>query len=240
MPMPALSFILIITYGRSGSTATQNLLNALPGWCIRGENANAAYGLCRSIARLQDEANIDIRREAATLPPADRKPRMQEIMGKPADPWFGAEGIDIEAYAAALSDAFVQTILRPPAGTRVTGFKEIRMQNDRGFSERYLETVRMLLPGVRFVFQKRDHEELMKSGWWPKKDPIESRQGFEFADALFDRYTEAHPDRAHILHYDQIRSGAAALRPLFSFLGEEMQAEQIDAVLAEQLSHSRG
>lgn len=32
--------VLIITYGRSGSTLLQGILNSIPGYLIRGENEN--------------------------------------------------------------------------------------------------------------------------------------------------------------------------------------------------------
>ena len=36
-----LGYVFVMTYGRSGSTLVQGLLNAIPGYLIRGENAAA-------------------------------------------------------------------------------------------------------------------------------------------------------------------------------------------------------
>lgn len=240
MTASELSFVFVITYGRSGSTVTQNLLNSLPGWCIRGENANAAYGLCRSFATLQSEHNLELRKRNHALPEAERGPRMRVVMGKPIDPWFGAELIDLDGYAQALRAAFVENILNPPTGTQVTGFKEIRIHNDRAFAPDYLSTLRVLFPGAKFIFQKRNHDDVLKSGWWPKKDPIPARNGFEFADTLFDDFMRQHPDCSHILHYDQLRQGAAALGPLFAFLDVPFDSDRIDAVLSQRLDHMKG
>ena len=40
--------VLIITYGRSGSTLLQGLLNSIDGCIVRGENYDACKGLFRT------------------------------------------------------------------------------------------------------------------------------------------------------------------------------------------------
>src|SRR6056297_391020 len=40
--------VFVVTYGRSGSTLVQNLLNGLPGACVRGENENLLAPLVRA------------------------------------------------------------------------------------------------------------------------------------------------------------------------------------------------
>jgi len=40
--------LFIVTYGRSGSTLLQNMINALPGHILRGENANLLGPMVRS------------------------------------------------------------------------------------------------------------------------------------------------------------------------------------------------
>ena len=39
--MPDLGYIFIVTYGRSGSTLLQGILNSIPGYLVRGENRQA-------------------------------------------------------------------------------------------------------------------------------------------------------------------------------------------------------
>lgn len=71
--MPKEGYVFIITYGRSGSTLTQNLLNSLPGYCIRGENSNLLYFLSKAADLCKYQGNFVLRRGQLQLPFEERK-----------------------------------------------------------------------------------------------------------------------------------------------------------------------
>ena len=64
-----------------------------------------------------------------------------------ADPWYGADSTDPDAFACSLADAFVRDILKPTPGTRVAGFKEIRFHTDTYFFDHQLDFMRRFFPG---------------------------------------------------------------------------------------------
>src|SRR5699024_1079660 len=101
-------FLFIVTYGRSGSTLLQGILNSIDGYQIRGENGNIPYHIykyCRT-AELQKA-----KRPKATSPDA---------------PWYGIADYDSEEARTSARTFIVDTVLHPRPSARVVGFKEIR------------------------------------------------------------------------------------------------------------------
>jgi hypothetical protein len=50
---PSFRLSFVVTYGRSGSTLLQGLLNSIPRYCIRGENYNAMFYMFRAYQQLE-------------------------------------------------------------------------------------------------------------------------------------------------------------------------------------------
>lgn len=103
-------FAFIVTYGRSGSTLLQGILNAIDGYCIRGENDSTLFHLFCAVDAVARTRAVHTRLTATM----------------PIDPWFGANDLDEATLSARLSSAFLEACLRPPERCRCTGFKEIR------------------------------------------------------------------------------------------------------------------
>ena len=70
--------VFVVTYGRSGSTLVQNMLNALPSACVRGENENLLAPLARAW-------NVVLHSEQGA------KMRQTGTLSVPSDPWYGYE-----------------------------------------------------------------------------------------------------------------------------------------------------
>lgn len=51
-----LGYLFVVTYGRSGSTLVQGLLNSIPGYLIRGENRGVLYRLYQYHSRSRRRA----------------------------------------------------------------------------------------------------------------------------------------------------------------------------------------
>lgn len=217
-------FVFVVTYGRSGSTLVQNLLNAIPGYCIRGENNNALAPLVRAWRRV-------------SWPAAKKRPGHVPRTTDPTDPWFGAEHVDSKRYGRALASLYVQEILTPPAGTRVAGCKEIRWANEPDIFAPSLSFLHRFLPNCRFVFNTRDHDEVRQSGWWKKQDPAAVKKQLADADQLFHDYQSRYPERCIHLHYNDYTREHALLRPLFEFLGESWEPEMVDWIMNQKLTH---
>jgi hypothetical protein len=230
---PRDGYVFIVTYGRSGSTLTQNLLNAIPGYCIRGENGNAIAPLCRSINLIVNEPQFVNRRRLR----ASGKPLVP--MDTADTPWFGADLIDVDSYARALLDVFVDQILNLPAGTRVGGFKEIRYMNDLAFLPRQLEIMQQYFPKARLIFLTRNHSEVANSSWWKTQPEQDVRKKLAAADQAFHAYRASHEGCFH-LDYSQFKADTEALRPLFEFLGEPFDPALVDRVLQRKLTHAQG
>ena len=153
-----LGYIVILTYGRTGSTVLQGALNTVDGVSIRGEN----YGVCNHIAKLHAAAERTNAEQSGG------------ITTDTISPWYGAHLIDPDGLLRTLRDGLVNDVLKSPAGTTITGFKEIRHTTDyfATFEELvdYTVFLERLLPGVKFVVNTRGAEDTSKSGWW-KDDP---------------------------------------------------------------------
>jgi len=213
--------VFIITYGRSGSTLLQKILQSIPGYFIRGENKNTLYGLFRAY-------------EAAT--------ETRYVHGKKEHedeaPWFGAHDVVPERFAAKLASLFVEEILQPPADARVVGFKEIRFPDipDEKF-EPFLNFMHRYFPGCQFIFNSRRWQDVAQSGWWKTMNPELVEKLVKSCDARFRSYMSAYPDRGIQLHFEKITKDVSAIRPLFDFLGEPMDEVSINGIINTRLKH---
>lgn len=221
---PKDGYVFIVTYGRSGSTLLQNLLNGIDGYCIRGENNNALFHLAQSWQALVDAEPIQgVWKTGETT--------------DMAHPWYGVEHISADGYGAALSDVFTRHILNLPEGTRVGGFKEIRFHSEPEHFESYLNFIHRFFPNARFVFNSRNHAAVARSGWWAELDPKKVSNTLESAEALYWAYIAKYPDRSIHLHYDSYVEDPRSLEQLFTFLGEPYDEALVQSVMNEKLEH---
>jgi len=145
-------YVFVMTYGRSGSTLLMGILNSIPGWLLRGENRHAMRHL------------YDFHRSGL----AERDRVDAERASQPTHPWFGIEGFPEVASLQQIRVLAEATLLRPEHDTRVSGFKEIRWY-DEDLSD-YLEFLRQVFPGARFVLNTRNLEDVAASNYWTHKD----------------------------------------------------------------------
>ncbi|OED48123.1 hypothetical protein AB838_12685 [Rhodobacteraceae bacterium (ex Bugula neritina AB1)] len=218
--------LFIITYGRSGSTLLQNMLNALPGYSLRGENANLLAPLVRAWDDLRQSE------QAASM-------RARGTPSGPHQPWYGYEAIDADRFGQDLADSFLRQVLRPEPDTRVLGFKEIRWHEDPALFQPMLAFLARYMPDAHFLFNTRNHEEVRHSGWWRGMKRATVLEQLETAETLYARWQAAHPGRCLAMHYNSYAKDPAAWKPLFAFLGEPFDPELVEAVLARKLLHMK-
>ncbi len=218
--------LFVVTYGRSGSTLLQNMVNALPGHLLRGENNNLLLPLVRAWHGLRQSE------QAARM-------RQAPQPSGPHQPWFGYEAIDADLLGRELAETFLARVLRPEPDTRVIGFKEIRWHEDPEMFLPMLDFLIRYLPQARFIFNTRDHGEVCRSGWWKTMDPGEVSAQLEAAEALYRDAQARHPARCLTVHYNDYITGAEAWRPLFAFLDQPFDAALAEAVLGRKLTHMK-
>ena len=215
-PPSPLGYLFVVTYGRSGSTLLMGLLNAIPGYLIRGENWDALAHLYRF---------------HLTLVEGSRRWDPQRLRQR-THPFFGAADFPERRSLAGTRDLVVDTVLRPKDDTRVTGFKEIRWYRE-DLAE-YVAWLREVFPGARFVVNTRDHEEVRRSGWWAKRP--ENAEALPAIEARILALAEALGDAAYHVHYNDYVADPARLRGLYDWLGEPFDEDAVRAVLGTRHS----
>lgn len=223
-PQDPQGYVFVVTYGRSGSTLVQNLLNALPGYCIRGENENAVGHVAMAWHKLRGSDHL-------------KRMAKRDLPTSPEDPWYGGEAIQPSQFARGLARVYVRQILRPPPGTRIAGCKEIRWNAPPAGLPVALDFLRLHLPNVRFVFNTRDHAQVARSGWWAKMDEAQVFAQLTQAEAAFKRYVDAQPDHCHTIHYNDYVADPDRLQSLFDFLKEPWDPALVRSVLDKPLLH---
>ncbi|PLX35869.1 MAG: hypothetical protein C0606_17400 [Hyphomicrobiales bacterium] len=212
--------IFIVTYGRSGSTLLQTLLQSIPDSHILGENYNALMGLF--------QAAKSVRRSRAKKGGKERPAN---------DPWYGASGLVPKRFEHRLARVFLEEVLQVPEGCRWVGFKEIRYTQAEDDFDAFLMFIRRAFPNAFFVFNSRNVDDVMKSKWWANQPPEKVRKLVLKMDERFAEFAKEHPDFSHHVFYEQTVADPKTLQPLFDKLGEPLNLELAHEKLAERLTH---
>lgn len=224
-PETGLGFVTVVTYGRTGSTVVQAALNALPGVLVRGENYSAFRGLNAYVQAIAEAAD-------------------RHHAGRPAHPWFGSARLDPGAVLADLRRHVIDMVLRPRAGTRWVGFKEVRYEPGHFVAYddllNYLLFLGRLFPGLRYLVNVRDPEAAARSGWWPGNE-----NAVEVLTTTRARLVEATADltrilgdgRAHLVDYDAWNADPGVLIAAFAALGLPSDDGAVRSILGERLPH---
>ena len=214
--------ILVVTYGRSGSTLLQGLLNALPNVLVRGENHDFCWGLFLAWKSLiKSKATFGTEKSCVV-----------------SDPWYGAAVLNPDGFLIQARD-----LLRSQLGvndmpvTFCWGFKEIRYIEHLDELHDYLDFLSRLLPDVGIVFNTRVHDAVCTSAFWKKHDPAVLSKLLQRADRLFLEYAEKH-EHAFVVRYERLILGMYGLAPLFAFLGVQPSQAEVDAVLRQPHSYA--
>ena len=219
-----LGYLFVVTYGRSGSTLMQSVLNSIPGYLIRGENRGALRHLYEFHHAVQKERRRQRRqRKRQGLPPTGLTARHA---------FFGIDVFPLRTSIAGIRRLALTTLLRPEPDTRVTGFKEIRWAEEDVAD--YVEWLQKVFPGARFVFNTRNLDSVSKSKWWAK-DPG-SKAYLQGVEARLMELRDSLGEKAYHVHYDDYAADPSRLKGLFEWLGEEYDEDRIRKVFDIQYS----
>ena len=224
-PRPDLGYLFVLTYGRSGSTLIQGILNAIPGYLIRGENRQMMRHLYE-----YDRTGMETRRfQRKNM----RRRHDEPGSSDPSKAFFGMDGFPHKRSIAGIRRLAVDTILRPEPETRVVGFKEIRWSTD-DVSE-FVAWLREVFPGARFVVNTRNLEDVSKSKWWGR-DP-QALDHLLLAEKRLLVLLDELGDAAYHVRYDEYVADPGVLAGMFAWLGEPFDEDAVRRVLAVRHSY---
>lgn len=220
-----LRFVTVVTYGRTGSTALQVALNALPRVQVRGENYSALRGLNAYVQAIAETAD-------------------RHRGGKPKSPWYGARDLSPQVVVDDLRRHVLDTVLRPDPDVDWIGFKEVRYEPGHFPSYddllNYLLFLDRLLPGIAYLMNVRNPQDASRSGWWPDNanalDVLTTTRGW-LVDAAADLNAMLGPDRAVVVDYDEWTADPLVLIDACARLGLPRDDVAVRAALAQRLEH---
>jgi tetratricopeptide (TPR) repeat protein len=213
--------ILVITYGRSGSTLLQGILNTINNVVIRGENGNIFYDFFKIYKKLGE---LKQNHQSAILP---------------KDPWFGIGSIDENGLLDHFKETARTLLLAEQANEAqaVYGFKEIRYAESVGEQlPEYLDFLSSIFPNPAFVFNTRKLDDVLRSAWWKESNLEVARQTLMNAENRFNEYVSSHTNCFQIT-YEDIVNQSGKLQAMFEFLGAPYSKEQIEIILATPHSY---
>lgn len=211
-----LRFLFIVTYGRSGSTLLQGIISSIPGYLIRGENGGVAYQLYRFHAT------------------ANRRSAVKGSRWKsPQSAWFGIGGYRRQVALREFRRLLLTTVIRPRRDSVVVGFKEIRwLQEDL---HEYVDFLRAVFPGARFVVNTRNLDDVVASKWWASNPG--SRQRLQKVESRMLELIDRLGNDAYRIHYDDYAQSPGKLRGLFEWLGEVFDETHVAEVMSKRHSY---
>ena len=207
--------ILIITYGRSGSTLLQGILNSIEGIVLRGENDNVFFDFYQAYKKL---LNLKEKRSKSV---------------KPTRPWYGICLFDEYQLLSQFQELAKVILLADQyeAATNLTyGFKEIRYNEVGDEFDDYLDFLSKLFPNTAFIFNTRNLQDVALSGWWKHDDQASVIDELGTMERRFAAYASTR-DHCFSIRYEDVVTRGEQLRNLFEFLGAAYQPEVIDTIL---------
>lgn len=218
---PSEGFVFIVTYGRSGSTVLQSVLQSMDGYFIRGENNNALSSIFNFYETL-----------------CEAKTKNTKPNPPPHGPWYGIDEVNVDSVVQKAVDLFISDVLRVPSDTRKAGFKEIRFY-EVGVERfpQFLDFIVKFFPNSKFIFNKRNVDAVSRSGWWSDVDYYDVLEMVETCDQLFDAYLEAHPDICLSMKYEDFNRNPDGFKILYEFVGETFEREKVEMIIERKLHH---
>lgn len=207
---PSYRYLVVVTYGRSGSTLIQGLLNTLPRTLVRGENNFYLLSLFHAWARIVEFRRLHL----------SHHPRASHSA------FFGLHEIQPDSLVRDARRLLTRHLLGSVdrEQVEVLGFKEVLWhQVTQEETDAFFDYLDQVFPGCLYVLNTREHDQVVGSGFW---------QGFELdhvtakiarVEALQDHLRATRPDRVLDLRYELVTSpepevADAQLRSLAEFV----------------------
>lgn len=205
-----MNFLFVVTYGRSGSTLLNGILNSISSYKIMGEN-HSAYS---HMMRYYDAMMVGLNSNATC---EQNFNTFQET-----NPWWNdfAE----PQLRNNIRNGLIN-LIDPDYEYNTIGFKEIRFPKED--LDRYLDFLHYIFD-CKFLFLTRDLNDVCKSEWHSKdKDCKANLTNFE--DNIKKHIKNNPQQKWHHVKYKEIIQ--EDFSRLFTFLGEKPDIEKLRKVL---------
>jgi hypothetical protein len=215
-------YVFVVTYGRSGSTLVQGLLNAIPRVLVRGENNLYLLPLFRAY------------REATTF----RKGHAKHNPHEPQSAFYGVHEVRPRSFVRYTRDLMMTNLLgRVPArDVDVIGFKEVRWHRIwAAETEAFFEFLDQVFPEALYVLNTRQHEQVAGSGFWLDEGPDTIVDAIIRVEQIQEFLRQTRPERVFDTHYEVLTSpdpavADAQLRGLADFVSGTSSEELMVAL----------
>lgn len=217
-------YVFVVTYGRSGSTLTQGMLNALPRTQVRGENNLFLLPIYRSWEGLR-EFQARFRGEGNP---------------KTTSAFYGIHEFDMTAFAAGVRDLVATQLLGSTPREEVDrlGFKEVLWHRIRTEEwETFFEFMDLAFDRPLYVLNQRDVEMASTSGFWRSKKPGQAMRQINRVRELQAYLRSSRGDRCFDTRYevttgDDVEAAAASMKGLAEFVTGSCSDELLQDMLA--------
>ncbi len=208
--------ILIITYGRSGSTLLTGILNSIDRCLIRGENNNFIENLYDAYYKIESAQKI-------------RKGNDTTLA------WFGIQDIDREYFLESTKSSIKKLLFGRElySDYDIYGFKEIRyLDMDTEKLIRYLFFLKQVFPNPCFIFNRRKHEEVCSSSWFADLSSEALRKRIISFESACNDFISQNSDRSIVVDYEKlIELKSGEIQKLFDFIKQPYDEQKIERVL---------
>lgn len=212
-------FVFVMTYGRSGSTLLQAILNSTPGVLIRGENRALPYYL--------HQFHQSALKDAAWAGDAARRK---------VNPFFGMSDYPADVAIERMRELLLDTVLRPERGTKLTGFKEIRWYQED--LPDYLAFMQQVFPGARFILNTRNLADAAQSSWWA--DRPDAYERLQEVEQMMLSAAEGLGSSVFHLRYDDYVDDPSRLQELFDWLGLDFDEARVRKTMERKYAQIPG
>ncbi len=212
--------IIIVTYGRSGSTLLQGIVNNIPKCIVRGENYNFIYSLFDGYRKLENAKKMENKHN--------------QNYNTPQHSWFGADNYDLNLYLKSQKQ-LIKQLLIADSGAEYYGFKEIRYFEVLNELEEFLSFLELVMEDVAIIFNVRNADDVSNSSWWKKENPDLLIPKLNRANTLFKNIAEK-KENAFYFDYDRMIKDSSVIKELYNFLDVKYDRNQIRELLS--IEHS--
>ena len=205
-----MDYVFVVTYGRSGSTLVQGMLNAMPRTLVRGENGLYAQHLFRAW-----QAADEIRQK-----------RKGGAAKEPTNAFYGINALTRARFVRSAQRLVVGGILGPEDEKDYDrlGFKEVEWHHlTAEETAPFFDWFDEVCPGAKYVLTTRDVETVLGSCFWQRRDTDASVRAIERVVEIQDHLRTTRADRVLDTQYEVITgedraASDAALKDLAEFV----------------------
>lgn len=211
------NFVFIVTYGRSGSTLLQGILNGIEGYLIRGENHMAFKHLHEYYKKMLTSRDASF-----------------NFSNDPTNPWWNDFSDEHLKYCIR---KIVASLIDPSDKFSTLGFKEIRYPHLQ--KEEILTKVLDWMDYIfepKFIYLIRNLDAVKYSKWWAK-DPEGSKKRLQSFEKRMEEHISYRPEQEwyHIKLKDI--TSKTGISDLMDFLNASIEEDKLDKILDTKHSY---